>query len=241
MQVVDLMTTDVITVSRETGIRDAARLMFRNRVSGLPVTSPDGSLVGIITEADFVTAEAKLILRILREGAFQYIDQDCVQDELAQALIDHDLLTENASSADPRVTQAQLRIQVIRERKGKVRTFEMAEELLKLYAERTASVRDPIESAGTAYAEFEATLGPLEDQARRAATVFLVRIAVLGLAGGLAAVLLFPRRTRRLLLRCGLGGLLATVLLLGPALATYDLTVQGGVHLEVQLPAEAVE
>ena len=41
---------------------------------------------------------------------------------------------------------------------------------------------------------------------------------------GLAAVLLFPRRTRRLLLRCGLGGLLATVLLLGPALATYDLT-----------------
>jgi predicted phosphodiesterase len=77
---------------------------------------------------------------------------------------------------------------------------------------------------GPRFAELEATLGPLEDQARRAATVFLVRIAVLGLAGGLSAVLLFPRRTRRLLLRCGLGGLLATVLLLGPALATYDLT-----------------
>jgi len=51
------MTTDVITVSRETGIRDAARLMFRNRVSGLPVTSPDGSLIGIITEADFLRLE----------------------------------------------------------------------------------------------------------------------------------------------------------------------------------------
>ncbi len=59
MQVVDLMTTDVITVSRETGIRDAARLMFRNRVSGLPVTSPDGSLVGIITEADFLRLEVE--------------------------------------------------------------------------------------------------------------------------------------------------------------------------------------
>jgi predicted phosphodiesterase len=34
----------------------------------------------------------------------------------------------------------------------------------------------------------------------------------------------FPRRTRRQLLRCGLGGLTATVLLLGPALATYDVT-----------------
>ena len=59
VQVVDLMTTDVITVSRETGIRDAARLMFRNRVSGLPVTSPDGSLIGIITEADFLRLEVE--------------------------------------------------------------------------------------------------------------------------------------------------------------------------------------
>jgi len=57
MQVVDLMTTDVITVSRETGIRDAARLMFRNHVSGLPVVGPDGTLSGIITEADFLRLE----------------------------------------------------------------------------------------------------------------------------------------------------------------------------------------
>ena len=59
MQVVDLMTTDVITVSSETGIRDAARLMFRNRVSGLPVTNADGVLAGIITEADFLRLEVE--------------------------------------------------------------------------------------------------------------------------------------------------------------------------------------
>jgi predicted phosphodiesterase len=82
----------------------------------------------------------------------------------------------------------------------------------------------PAGPGGPRFAELEATLGPLEDQARRAATVFVARIAVLGLAGGLAAVLLFRRRTRRRLLRCGLGGLTATVLLLGPALATYDVT-----------------
>jgi predicted phosphodiesterase len=76
---------------------------------------------------------------------------------------------------------------------------------------------------GPRFAELEATLGPLEEQARRAATGFLLRIALLGLAGGLAAVVVFPRRTRRRLARCGLGGLLATVLLLGPALLTYDL------------------
>ncbi|MEN8233366.1 MAG: CBS domain-containing protein [Actinomycetota bacterium] len=59
MQVVDLMTTDVITVSKDTGIRDAARLMFRNRVSGLPVTGTDGTLIGIITEADFLRLEVQ--------------------------------------------------------------------------------------------------------------------------------------------------------------------------------------
>jgi predicted phosphodiesterase len=82
----------------------------------------------------------------------------------------------------------------------------------------------PSGPGGPRLAELEATLGPLEDQARRAATGFLLRIAALGLAGGLAGVVLFRRRTRRRLLRCGLGGLAATVLLLGPALATYDIT-----------------
>ncbi len=39
---------------------------------------------------------------------------------------------------------------------------QMAEELLKLYAERSASRREPVESAGSAYAEFEATF-PFEE------------------------------------------------------------------------------
>jgi predicted phosphodiesterase len=82
----------------------------------------------------------------------------------------------------------------------------------------------PAVPGGPRIAELEATLGPLEHQARRAATGFVLRIAALGLAGGLAAVMVFPSRTRRRLARCGLGGLLATVVLLGPALATYDLT-----------------
>lgn len=57
VHVVDLMTTDVITVSPETPIKDAARLMFRHRVSGLPVCDEMSCLVGIITEADFLRLE----------------------------------------------------------------------------------------------------------------------------------------------------------------------------------------
>ncbi len=57
MQVVDVMTTDVITVRADTPINDAARLMFRNRVSGLPVCDDGSCLIGIITEADFLRLE----------------------------------------------------------------------------------------------------------------------------------------------------------------------------------------
>jgi CBS domain-containing protein len=57
MRVVDLMTTDVIRVSPDTRIKEAARLMFRHRVSGLPVVDSDGKLSGIITEADFLRME----------------------------------------------------------------------------------------------------------------------------------------------------------------------------------------
>jgi predicted phosphodiesterase len=76
---------------------------------------------------------------------------------------------------------------------------------------------------GQGAAEVEATLYQLERQARRAATEFVLRIALLGVAGGVAAVLLFPRRTRRRLARCGLGGALATALLLVPTLVSFDV------------------
>ncbi len=56
MQVVDLMTTELIVVTSDTPIREAANLMSQNRVSGLPVCD-SGTVVGIITEADFLRLE----------------------------------------------------------------------------------------------------------------------------------------------------------------------------------------
>ncbi len=56
MQVVDLMTSELIVVNPDTPIREAANLMSVNRVSGLPVCD-GGTVVGIITEADFLRLE----------------------------------------------------------------------------------------------------------------------------------------------------------------------------------------
>jgi len=57
MHVRDLMTTDVVAVAPTTSVRDAARMMFRYRVSGLPVVDPDDHVLGIITEGDFLAME----------------------------------------------------------------------------------------------------------------------------------------------------------------------------------------
>lgn len=58
MKVSEVMTTDLVTVTPETALRDAAQLMLERGVSGLPVVDADGLLVGIVTEADFVDEEA---------------------------------------------------------------------------------------------------------------------------------------------------------------------------------------
>lgn len=58
MKLRDLMTRDVITIGPDAALKEAARRMIESGVSGLAVTESDGSLVGIITEADFVATEA---------------------------------------------------------------------------------------------------------------------------------------------------------------------------------------
>lgn len=58
MKVREIMTSDVLTIGPGASLKEAARLMLEASISGLPVTKDDGRLVGIITEADFVSVEA---------------------------------------------------------------------------------------------------------------------------------------------------------------------------------------
>lgn len=60
MQVKDVMTRDVVTVTPDTTIEEAAVLMRDNVVSGLPVLE-DGKLVGIITETNIFDAFVDLM------------------------------------------------------------------------------------------------------------------------------------------------------------------------------------
>jgi len=55
IQVGGIMTSNPITVSPDTSIREAADLILENKIGGLPVVH-DGRLVGIITETDLIKA-----------------------------------------------------------------------------------------------------------------------------------------------------------------------------------------
>jgi len=54
MKVKDFMTCQVVTVTPETSTLDAARLMLDHKISGLPVVSDGGRVVGIVSEHDLL-------------------------------------------------------------------------------------------------------------------------------------------------------------------------------------------
>jgi CBS domain-containing protein len=57
MKIKDLMRTDVVTVTPSTSLKDAAALLVEHGISGLPVCDDDGTVVGVVSEADILVKE----------------------------------------------------------------------------------------------------------------------------------------------------------------------------------------
>jgi CBS domain-containing protein len=57
VNVSDVMTRDVVTVSPETPLKDVARLLVERHISGVPVADPTGRLLGVVSEGDFISKE----------------------------------------------------------------------------------------------------------------------------------------------------------------------------------------
>jgi len=52
VKVYEVMTNDPLTITPETGLREAAMLMIENKFGGLPVVDDQNRVIGIITESD---------------------------------------------------------------------------------------------------------------------------------------------------------------------------------------------
>jgi CBS domain-containing protein len=57
LTVADVMTRPVLTVRRDTPLKEVARLLIDNGVSGAPVVDDDGRVLGVVSEADFLVKE----------------------------------------------------------------------------------------------------------------------------------------------------------------------------------------
>ncbi len=60
MQIKDIMTTDVITVSTGDSVEHCARLLQENDISGLPVLDDNGKVAGIVTEGDLIRRASRI-------------------------------------------------------------------------------------------------------------------------------------------------------------------------------------
>jgi CBS domain-containing protein len=58
----ELMTPEVITVTEDTPVSEAARVMTEKHISGLPVLNPRQELVGIVCESDIIDQSKQLHL-----------------------------------------------------------------------------------------------------------------------------------------------------------------------------------
>src|SRR3990167_8750472 len=60
----DIMTKEVISVFPETSLFEAAKILYKNRLTGLPVVDKDNILMGIMTEYDLVNMESETPIHI---------------------------------------------------------------------------------------------------------------------------------------------------------------------------------
>ncbi|WP_136526424.1 CBS domain-containing protein [Geomonas ferrireducens] len=56
----EIMTKDVVTVGRDTTVRDLAKLFAERRISSVPVVDNEGLLIGIVSESDLIERDKPL-------------------------------------------------------------------------------------------------------------------------------------------------------------------------------------
>lgn len=87
MKVHDLMSRDVLTVTPETPLKEAAALLARKGISGVPVVDDAGRVVGVFSEADVL---AKASAEAPRSGLLAWLVEPTpdLHDKIAATTVD---------------------------------------------------------------------------------------------------------------------------------------------------------
>ena len=102
----DIMTTDVITISPETEIAQAAQLLLTNRINGVPVVNEAGELVGILCQSDLIIQQKNIpipSLFTLLDGFIPLTPSKKIEKEVEKiaATTVEDAMTANPVTVNP--------------------------------------------------------------------------------------------------------------------------------------------
>jgi CBS domain-containing protein len=56
----DIMTSNVVTLKKEMGVKEAAEILLEKGIGGAPVVDDEGNVVGMVTESDLIMEDVKL-------------------------------------------------------------------------------------------------------------------------------------------------------------------------------------
>jgi CBS domain-containing protein len=80
MKVREIMTTAVISVPEDATIEDVARLLARQRISGLPVVNKHGMLVGLVTEYDLISKDGHTVTDIMSRSVISVSPETDIEE-----------------------------------------------------------------------------------------------------------------------------------------------------------------
>jgi len=90
----DIMTKEVVSVTRDRPVEEAIELLLANAIAGIPVVEEDMTLVGIVTEKDLLGlfygpqgAKGKTVEDFMTQPAV-YFDEDESLEEICRCLLD---------------------------------------------------------------------------------------------------------------------------------------------------------
>ena len=99
MSVRDVMTTSVISVTKYENIMHVANILTEKNISGLPVVDKEGSVIGIITQADILS-----MVGVGREHTFKDLLKYMLGEKLPERRVGHfvgDIMTSPALTIRP--------------------------------------------------------------------------------------------------------------------------------------------
>jgi len=106
LKVKDIMSSEVITVSPETEIAQAAKLLLAKRINGVPVVDKTGKLVGILCQSDLIAQQKSIPIPSLFTLLDGYIPLTLLNrldkevEKIAATTVDH-AMTQNPITVDP--------------------------------------------------------------------------------------------------------------------------------------------